>query len=190
MKSFLLVFFGLILLSASCNKKDSGGQSNKPSAKFSISGYEVAAPCTITFINISTNGSSYEWDFGDGSATSTQFNPTHVYNSSGSYILKLKVTGPNGVDSVCKLVSISAPPATNKSAFSYYQEKCAGTPVGISFKTINPLSTSPVWDFGSGSVVLTRDPIEQFLLPGDYTIKYSTLISGVRDTLIRIIRID
>lgn len=187
MKTFLLIFFGALALSSSCNKGDN--TSNKPSAKFSISGYEVPTPCTITFINISSNATSYLWNFGDG-ATSTQFNPTHTYVFNGSYLLTLKVTGPNGVDSVCKLVAIEPPPPTNKSAFSYYQEKCSGTPLGISFKTINPLSTSPVWDFGSGPFLLERDPIAQFLLPGDYTIKYSTMISGVRDTVIRIIRID
>lgn len=188
MKTFLLIFFGALALSSSCHRSDN--TSDKPSAQFSISGYEFPTPCTITFINTSSNASSYVWDFGDGSATSTQFNPTHTYGFNGSFLLKLKATGPSGVDSICKLVAIEPPPAANKSAFSYFQNKCSGTPVGISFKTINPLSTNPVWDFGSGPLVIDRDPIEQFLIPGDYTIKYSTLIGSVRDTVIRIIRID
>ncbi len=189
MKAFVLVFFGAFALATSCHKNDGGTPSNKPSAKFSISGYELPTPSTITFINISSNATSYEWNFGDG-FTSTLFNPTHSYSFSGSYLLRLKATGPGGADSVCKLVTIEAPPPSNQSAFSYYQEKCAGTPFGISFKTVNPLSTNPVWDFGNGNVFLQRDPIVQFLTPGDYTIKYSTQISGVRDTVIRIIRID
>ena len=163
MKIFLLIFFGTLALSSSCNKSDDP-PSNKPSAKFSISGYESATPCTITFINISSNATSYLWNFGNG-FTSTQSNPTHTYAFSGSYLLKLKATGPGGVDSVCKLVSIEAPPPSNRSAFSYFLEKCSGTPVGISFKTINPLSTNTVWDFGSGPPILDRDPIVQFLLP-------------------------
>lgn len=189
MKTIALVFFGAIALATSCNKGDGGSPSNNPSAKFSISGYEVATPSTITFINISANATGYVWNFGDG-FTSTQSNPTHVYNFSGSYLLKLKATGPGGVDSVCKLVAIESPPPSNRSAFSYFQDKCIGNPVGISFKTINPLSTNPVWDFGSGPPILDRDPIVQFLLRGDYTVKYSTQISGVRDTVLRIIRID
>ena len=189
MKTFVLVIFGILVLAVSCNKSDGDSQSNKPSAKFSISGYEVATPCTITFINISSNATSYAWNFGDG-FTSTQSNPTHIYNFNGTYLLKLKATGSGGVDSICKLVTVEAPPPSNRSAFSYYQEKCTGTPVGISFKTINPLSTSPVWDFGSGPPILDRDPIVQFLLPGDYNIKYSTMLGGVRDTVLRIIRIE
>jgi PKD repeat protein len=188
MKTFLLIFFGALALSSSCHKGDNTSN-NKPSAKFSISGYELPTPCTITFINISTNSTSYLWDFGDGS-TSTQSNPTHTYAINGSYLLKLRVTGPAGADSVCKLVAIEAPPPSNKSAFSYFLDKCIGTPVGASFKTINPLSMNTVWDFGSGSPLIDRDPIVQFLLPGDYTLKYSSQINGVRDTVIRIIRID
>jgi PKD repeat protein len=187
MKTFLLIFFGALALSSSCHKDDN--TSNKPSAKFSISGYELPTPCTISFINTSANATNYSWDFGDGS-TSTMFNPTHTYNFNGSFLLRLKVTGPSGVDSVCKLVAIEPPPAANKSAFSYHQEKCAGTPFGISFKTVNPLSTNVTWDFGSGTPLLDRDPIIQFLLPGDYTIKYSSKLGAIRDTVTRIIRID
>ncbi len=185
---FYLVGF-LLVISVCCNKK-SDDSSNKPVAKFSISGYENPTPCAISFINVSSNASSYLWNFGDGTS-STEFNPTHTYNSNGSYLLRLKVTGPGGADSVCKLVAIEAPPPANKSAFSYYQEKCSGTPVGISFKTINPLSTNIVWDFGNGSGPnLNRDPIVQFLLPGDYTVKYSTQLGGLRDTVIRIIQVQ
>ncbi|MBI5857084.1 MAG: PKD domain-containing protein [Sphingobacteriales bacterium] len=187
------IFFSIavlgILLAIACNK-DTNNNSNKPVAKFSISGYENPTPCTISFINISSNATSFEWNFGDGS-TSTATNPTHTYNFNGSYLLKLKATGPEGSDSVCKLMAIEAPPPANKSAFSYYQEKCSGIPVGISFKTVNPLSTNVVWNFSNatGSLV-ERNPIIQFLLPGDYTITYSSQLGGVRDTVIRIIQIQ
>lgn len=183
----ILVAFATVIFS-SCNKADDN-QNNKTTAKFSVSGYEVTVPCTITFINISENATSYLWSFGDGT-TSTLSNPTHVYNGAGTYILQLTVTGPGGSASACKLLTLEAPPAANKSAFSYYQEKCSGTPVGISFKTINALSTNTVWDFGNGTVSLARDPIVQFLLPGDYTIKYSSQLGSIRDTVTRIIQIQ
>jgi PKD repeat protein len=188
MKTFILVFIGAIALSSSCHKGNDN-TSDKPSAKFSISGYDLPTPCTISFINTSGNATSYTWNFGDGSV-STLVNPAHTYSFSGSYLLKLKATGPGGSDSVCKLVAIESLPLPAKSAFSYFQDKCSGTPFGISFKTVNPASTNPVWSFNSGPAVLDRDPIIQFLLPGDYNIKYSTQINGIRDTVTRIIRID
>ena len=117
-----MVFVCIIALALSCKKNNGGTTSNKPIAKFSISGFEAATPTTITFINISSNATSFEWNFGDG-GTSTQSNPAHTYTFNGSFLLKLKVTGPGGADSVCKLVAIEAPPPANKSAFSYFQDK-------------------------------------------------------------------
>lgn len=38
-----------------------------------------------------THVNSYEWDFGDGSATSTQVNPLHIYTLAGDYNVTLKV---------------------------------------------------------------------------------------------------
>jgi PKD repeat protein len=189
MKTLALFFLGSFVMASSCNKEDGGTSSDKPVAKFSISGYEVPTPCTISFINVSGNATSYLWNFGDG-FTSTEFNPSHIYNFNGTYVLRLKVTGPGGVDSVCKNITVENPPPANKSSFSYFKEKCTGTPVGISFKTINPLSTNPVWDFGNGNAAFDRDPINQYLLPGDYTLIYSTMLNGIRDTVIRIIRIE
>lgn len=51
------------------------------------------APFTVTFDNLSVQQSAtnFFWDFGDGN-TSTQFEPTHTYNSSGTYTVKLVVT--------------------------------------------------------------------------------------------------
>jgi PKD repeat protein len=47
---------------------------------------------TFSFINTSTNGNSYVWDFGDGN-TSASFNPTHTYAADGTYNVCLTVTG-------------------------------------------------------------------------------------------------
>ena len=171
---------------AACEKDENPG--NQPDANFSITGYDVGAPATVQFLNTSTNATSYLWNFGDGT-TSTQFNPTHVYNFPGGFNLSLKVTGPNGSDSVCKLVSIAPPVVANKSSFSYFLDKCSGYPVGAAFKTLNPASTNTVWDF-AGVVNVSRDPNIQFVLPGDYQVKYSSQIGAVRDTVVLIVRIQ
>lgn len=43
---------------------------------------------TVTFTNTTTNGTSYEWDFGD-SNNSTEENPVHTYTASGEYDVTL-----------------------------------------------------------------------------------------------------
>jgi PKD repeat protein len=39
---------------------------------------------TATFTNSSTNATSYSWNFGDGSAASTETNPVHTYAANGT----------------------------------------------------------------------------------------------------------
>jgi len=48
----------------------------------------------ITFTNSSSNSLTYLWDFGDGSATSTVFEPTHIYATAGSYNVTLIAYNP------------------------------------------------------------------------------------------------
>ncbi|MEM8582926.1 MAG: PKD domain-containing protein [Bacteroidota bacterium] len=54
-------------------------------------GFTAQVDCdgqTVIFTNTSTVGFGYLWDFGDGN-TSTEINPVHVYDSSGTYTVTL-----------------------------------------------------------------------------------------------------
>lgn len=76
-----------------------------PEAAFTIQGACVHSP--IHFMNKSINGSSYSWDFGDGSALSTTASPAHTYTSTGTYHVMLKVKSTNSrVDSVSQTITI------------------------------------------------------------------------------------
>jgi len=43
----------------------------------------------ISFTNNSTNASNYTWDFGDGTATSSDNSPSHTYSAVGTYTVQL-----------------------------------------------------------------------------------------------------
>jgi len=58
-----------------------------PVALFSFTGGNET-PATINFQNNSQNANSYLWEFGDNT-TSTETNPSKVFNQKGSYIVKL-----------------------------------------------------------------------------------------------------
>jgi PKD repeat protein len=49
---------------------------------------------TVTFINESSFGMKYSWNFGDGRSNSK--NPSHTYSSSGNYIVTLTTEGVMG----------------------------------------------------------------------------------------------
>lgn len=71
------------------------------------------APFTIQVQNNSSNGATYLWDFGDGSPTSTQFNPgPHTYNTPGTYTIHLTVTNANAcnrtIDSTTLVVNVDS----------------------------------------------------------------------------------
>jgi YD repeat-containing protein len=58
---------------------------------------------------------SYSWNFGDGTAPSTQANPSHVYNAVGNYTVVLTVTdshGAQGSASTTANITAPAPPPT------------------------------------------------------------------------------
>ena len=60
------------------------------------------APFTVQFNNLSTNGSSFSWDFGDG-GTSNDANPTYTFDNYGTYTVSLVVDGGScGTDSEIK----------------------------------------------------------------------------------------
>lgn len=59
----------------------------------------------VSFSNQSTNASIYNWDFGDGQ-TSTEHSPTHIYNSIGSFNVKLTVANENKSISTVKTIII------------------------------------------------------------------------------------
>lgn len=46
-------------------------------------------PATVDFDNLSTNADTFIWDFGDGTPTSTDPNPSHNYAASGTYTVTL-----------------------------------------------------------------------------------------------------
>ncbi len=56
----------------------------------------------VTFVDQSSgNITSWHWDFGNGQTSSEQ-NPIHVYDTRGTYTVKLTVSGPNGSDTETK----------------------------------------------------------------------------------------
>jgi PKD repeat protein len=67
------------------------------------------APYQLVVVNLSSGlNPSFNWDFGDGS-TSNQPYPSHVYASTGTYILCLTVSDGSGcTDTFCDTVSVDS----------------------------------------------------------------------------------
>jgi len=55
---------------------------------------------TVGVINISQNGTTYSWNYGDGTAVSTAVSESHKYAASGTYTITLTATGITGATSI------------------------------------------------------------------------------------------
>ena len=74
---------------------------------------EVASDYDVTFENVSELATSYSWDFGDGSGSSTDENPTYSYANDGlekMYMVTLTTTNSlNKPTSISKEVTVGGP---------------------------------------------------------------------------------
>ena len=61
-------------------------------ADFSAQQVQCSLPAEVSFTNLSSFSESAIWDFGDGT-TSTEYAPTHIYTSTGTFDVQLIATG-------------------------------------------------------------------------------------------------
>jgi PKD repeat protein len=153
-----------------------------PVANFSgtpTSGYR---PLTVQFTDSSTGViTSWSWTFGDG-GTSTDQNPSHTYSSTGTYTVKLTVSGPGGTDVRTRSGYIQVTEALPSANFT-------GTPTsGIKPVTVQftDSSTGSVtswsWTFGDGGTSTTQNPSHTYNANGTYTVSLTVTGPGGTDT--------
>ena len=139
---------------------------------------------TIHFTDF-TQGSpaTWFWDFGNG-LISTQQNPDCLYNSSGTYTVKLIVTNTWLTDTLIieNYITIVEP----LIADFIVSKTTAFTGDSIVFTDLsqgNPESW--FWDFGNGATSTSQNPVYTFTTPGVYTIKLVVATNWLTDSLIK-----
>ncbi len=112
---------------STCNRIDSTSftitVSPKPTAAFTFSPVPPIADSPINFVNISSGGTHYLWQFGDGDTLRTQQLDTlvtHIYNQTGTFSACLTAYNDYGcTDTLCQQVqSITVPLLDVPNAFS------------------------------------------------------------------------
>ncbi|MBN2380631.1 PKD domain-containing protein [candidate division WOR-3 bacterium] len=82
-----------------------GSDSSIPEVSFKAEPTEGSAPLTVKFSIDTDSYTSALWDFGDG-ATSTDWEPEHIYQNPGEYTVKLTVTKLAGSRKDSTVVSV------------------------------------------------------------------------------------
>lgn len=99
---------------------------------------------SVSFTNTSALAINYSWNFGDGSAISSDANPVHLYAVDGTYTVTLTINGSMSVSHniVVATTPVTAPIISNLSSCgNMYIFNNASTGINLSY----------VWNFGSGS---------------------------------------
>ena len=143
-------------------------------------------PLTVIFINQSYNAVSYYWDFGDGN-TATSVNPSHVYDSTGVFTVKLIAYG-NGVCNDTAVYSnlITVGDTVLASFHAVGTVRCDS----IHFINTSANANSYQWYFGDGDSSSAANPVHQYSDTGYYTVtliaNYNGTCGTASDTLTRV----
>lgn len=110
----------------------------------------VDSACLNQTINFGVwpDGSSYQWDFGDGATSSNKY-PNHSYTQTGTYKVELTLNSSEcGVVTVEKTIVVAT--TVNASAQFYYNwEACPNE--NVSFQAQDHNGSSYSWKFGDGA---------------------------------------
>ncbi len=176
--------------------KDSAGTTSKDShlAITATSTYTVSAdanpvqgpaPLAVSFMGTVEGGTApyaYKWDFGDGSATSTDQNPSHTYVNIGNYHVTLTVTDSAGTSGTDSHLLIKALGPGMLGAAAHADATFGLVPFVVSLTGSASGGTPPYtyeWDFGDGSArSVDQNPRHTYSQQGSYPVTLVVKDSG------------
>jgi PKD repeat protein len=100
----------------------------------------------VFFVNDSQNSQAFEWDFGDG-YFSEAANPSHIYNATGTFVVKLTSYSDNGSeDEASMTIQVLVPTLLVIEVREYYDKYIVPDASVILYPTL------PDWDSQKNSV--------------------------------------
>lgn len=149
---------------------------------------------TVSFASTSTGtipASTYLWNFGDSSPTSTLANPAHTYTSNGTYSVVLTVGNSTNCISVystqVQVNSVSVPCQLNAN-YSHIVGN-SGQVNFTSSSTGTTNNTTYFWDFGDGIYSLAANPSHTYVYNGAYAVKLKINDANCADSTITSINV-
>jgi gliding motility-associated-like protein len=150
-----------------------------PAPTSSFSAAPVCQGASTTFINNSAGGISYNWNFGDGSETSTAQSPIYIYASPRVYAVTLTVTNTYS----CVTISTNSITVNPYPVVSF-----SAAPVCLGTLTIFNNSSTPTtginnsWNFGDGSTLADtsnlQNPTYTYPATGTYIVTLTITATG------------
>ena len=155
------------------------GMASPPQAAFSASTTVGCADLTVQYSSQSSSGAqTYAWSFAGGMpATSTEANPTVVYQTAGVYDVSLTVTNSVGSDVSTETNYIVVADVPNPSFTTQVNVQT------VDFTHTGSGADSYAWDFGDGNSSTAQSPSHTYGADGTYTVTL-TATNGCGDAVV------
>lgn len=174
-----MLLFITILFSSPSFASHAGGDA--PVADYSFYVEFIGVGSEVYFLNESTDGETYFWDFGDG-ATSEELNPVHAYAEPGLFIVCLTATNDFGTDTYCDTINTYYAPSAD---FSF-----SGDPT-VSFTDLTTnFPTTWDWFFGDGATSSEENPVHTYTENAVYTVCLSAGNPGGTSYLCKLVAVS
>lgn len=172
-----LLITAILLMAISCGEDEGGDGKLVASFQFATDETDFL---TVNFTNFSKNADEFSWNFGDGSAASTEEDPSHTYEEGGTYTVVLSATANGKTVTKSEEVIVTDPNTALKALTG---------DVSKSWKLIRdvstgryPLQVGPVernqiwWAFGLNEQLGVRPCAlnDEFIFKLDGTYEYKT----------------
>ena len=140
---------------------------------------------TVSFTNGSVNANTYLWDFGNGNATSAEFEPNYTYPDTGNYTVTL-IANPNTICADTNVVSFPLYTELNP-IFTEPDPQCLGTN-SFSFEGEGIIPENAVfnWEFGTTSTPTSSNQLNPsnivFPTVGIFPVSFNVVFDNCDET--------
>ncbi len=129
------------------------------------------SPLTVRFVNRSSFGESYLWDFDDGQYSSEE-NPVHTYYVPGNYLVSLTANNVAGQSVHNEIITVYQNPS---AVFNAYPTEVVNNEQVVVFYNYSYYDSSYIWRFGDGQISTEENPYHKYENQGTYTVSLTVI---------------
>lgn len=152
---------------------------------------EGCEPLTVTFENTGESGTACEWNFGDGTFSTSCGPVTHVYEVNGDYNVSLKVTNVGGCFTILPKIDYITVFPNPVASFIYSPYNPSTINSEVDFTDFSTNADTWEWSFGAIGTSGIQNPT--YVFPEEaaaYPVQLIVnTIEGCADTLVKIVTI-
>ena len=145
--------------------------------------YEFVSQSCVRFSNGSFNYTSIEWNFGDGS-TSTSENVQHTYSNAGTYTVTLTAYYKGKKDTDTEKITIK-----NEEPNAKFTYEKGNKPLEIKFKSTSQNASKVQWDFGDGQKSTSATVSHKYSSAGKYTVSLTAYNGNMTDRVSQVVTV-